>query len=230
MPITNIFQRIIGKLAHISYCFVGSFYKSKGVVYMLHEISEHDGEFCISRKELEYFLRSVEKDKVINLSEWESKSDFIAITIDDVPENFYNNGFPLFKKYGIPFTIFVSTSLLDTPGFIKTEQLKEMAQCNLCTVGSHGTIHDLYRKLNKNDKIHFLEKSQKCLSEICNRPIDLFAFPYGSVYACGLKGKKLVSRFYKYGFGTIACDIISPISRKYFLPRKNLTRNLIANG
>lgn len=195
---------------------------------MLHEISDRDDEFCISNKELEHFLRSVEKDKVINLSEWESKSDFIAITIDDVPENFYNNGFPLFKKYGIPFTIFVSTSLLDTPGFIKTEQLKEMALCELCTVGSHGTQHEFYKGFSKEEKLRFLRDSQKILSQICNSHIDLFAFPYGSVYACGFRDKKLVSRFYKYGFGTIACDITKKnLLPKYFLPRINFTTEKI---
>ena len=195
---------------------------------MLHEISESGAEFSISESELELFLSSLDHEKVINLSEWESKSDFIAITIDDVPENFYHFGFPLFKKYNIPFTIFISTSLLDTPGFITTDQLKEMSQSELCTVGSHGTLHEFYKGLSREGKIRFLENSKKELSYICQRQTDLFAFPYGSIYACGFKEKKLVSRYYKYGFGTIACKIPSKsILPKYFLPRVNLTSEVI---
>lgn len=195
---------------------------------MLHEISESGAEFSISESELELFLSSLDREKVINLSEWESKSDFIAITIDDVPENFYHFGFPLFKKYNIPFTIFVSTSLLDTPDFITTDQLKEMSQCELCTVGSHGTLHEFYKGFGRDEKILFLENSKKALSNIYQREIELFAFPYGSVYACGLKNKKLVAKFYKYGFGTIASKITEKsFFPKYFLPRVNLTSEVI---
>ena len=200
----------------------------RGCVYMLHDISDKKGDFCISAAELEKFLSSLDRKKVINLAEWQSKSDFIAITIDDVPESFFLNGFPLFKKYGIPFTIFVSTSLLDTRGFLKTDQLVELSQCALCTVGSHGTLHKFYKGFGKDEKIRFLDDSQKRLAEICGRPVDLFAFPYGSLYACGYKDKKLVSRFYKFGFGTIACPITKPnLLPKYFLPRVNLTQKSI---
>lgn len=218
----TLFFRIIGKICHVFGAFAGRILPKKGVVYMLHEISDSDGEFCISSAVLEAFLASLDKEKVIHLEDWESKEDFIAITIDDVPENFYHNGFPLFQKYGIPFTIFVSTSLLDTPGFLNAAQLKELAQCELCTVGSHGTAHEFYKSFSREEKIRFLEDSKKKLSEICNRPIDLFAFPYGSVYACGFRDKKLVSKYYRYGFGTIASKVTKKnILPSYFLPRIN---------
>lgn len=227
----DLILRIIGKICHLGCSFIGNILPSKGCVYMLHEISDNIGEFCISVKELDQFLSSLDFNKVINLLEWERNSGFIAITIDDVPENFYLKGYPLFVKYGIPFTIFVNISLLDKPGFLTTNQLKELSRCELCTIGSHGTLHEFYRGFSKEEKLRFLEDSQKKLSKICNSPIDLFAFPYGSVYACGLKDKKLVSRFYKYGFGTITSNITSPcILNYFFLPRKNLSRNLLTNG
>lgn len=226
----NICCRIISKLCHVSCEIIGKLLSTKGYVYMLHEISGKEDQFCISRKELASFLSSLDKEKVIKLSEWETKTDFIAITIDDVPENFYYNGFPLFKKYEIPFTIFVNTSLLDTPGFLQSDQLKEIANCELCTVGSHGTVHQFYKRFSRKEKILFLENSKKTLSDICDRNIELFAFPYGSVYACGFQDIKLVSRYYKYGFCTIASPITKPgLLNSSFLPRINLTKSLIKN-
>lgn len=228
MSVLETCHRLISKLTQISYCYLSKLYKSKGVVYMLHNISDADSEFSISERDLEYFLSKLDCSKVINLSEWEKKSGFVAITIDDVPENFYLKGFTIFKKYGIPFTIFVSTSLLNKPGYISDVQLKEMSQCELCTVGSHGTKHEFYKNFTHDEKIRFLEDSQKELSEICKCRVEMFAFPYGSFYACGFKDKKLVSRYYKYGFGTIGTVIASiNILPKYFLPRVNLTSGLI---
>lgn len=224
----GLLRRIVGKLCHESCRAIGHFLPTKGCVYMLHDISDSQGEFSISELELEKFLSSTDKNKVIRLEEWENVNNFIAITIDDVPDSFYRKGFPLFKKYRVPFTIFVCTSLLDTPGFITTDQLKEMSQSELCTVGSHGTLHEFYKGLSREGKIRFLENSKKELSYICQRQTDLFAFPYGSIYACGFKEKKLVSRYYKYGFGTIASKIPSKsILPKYFLPRVNLTSEVI---
>lgn len=224
----NLISRIVGKVCHVGASAIGSLLPKKGVVYMLHEVSDSGEDLCVTEAELERFLSSLDRNKLIDLAEWSDKSDFVAITIDDVPENFYWKGFPLLKKYRLPFTLFVSTSLLDTPGFITTEQLREMADCDLCTVGSHGTLHEFYKNFSHEEKIRFLEDSQKELSVICGRPVELFAFPYGSVYACGFKDKKLVSRYYKYGFGTIGTNLTSfRLLPKYFLPRENLSSGLI---
>lgn len=224
----NLLARIVGKLGHECLRIISHLFPERGRVYMLHDISNKQSNFSISHSELEQFLLSVDNSKIIKLSDWEYKSNFIAITIDDVPESFFLNGFPLFKKYGVPFTIFVNTSLLDTSGYITTEQLKELSLWQLCTIGSHGTYHDFYKDFSKEEKINFLEDSQKILSEICGRPVEMFAFPYGSLYACGFKNKKLVSRFYKYGFGTIATPITyKSLFSKYFLPRINLDKKNI---
>ena len=59
---------------------------------------------------------------------WEREEDFYALTIDDVPENFYYNAYPLLKEASIPFTLFVNVSLLNKDGFITKEQLVEMSK------------------------------------------------------------------------------------------------------
>lgn len=231
----NILRRVIGKCCHLCYTNVASFLTPKGKIYMLHWIGDEkqDDEtepFRLSVEQFCLFLKWSKKQNVIHLKDWEGADNFIAITIDDVPENFYINAFPLLKKEEIPFTIFVNVSLLDKEGFITKEQLVEMSQCPLCTIGSHGVNHGEYALLDRTDAMNDLVCSKRELEKIIGKPVEMYAFPYGSYYACGYRNKHIAGEIYKYSFGTIASPITKPsLQRKYFLPRINVDRNLIHN-
>lgn len=208
---------------------IASIIKSRGRVFMIHSVGgDSNYEYNISSDDFEHFLRKIKNYPIIRLEEWESYDNFVVLTADDVHESFYRNAFPLLKKYGIPFTIFVSTSLIDTNGYISSDQLIEMSMCELCTIGSHGHSHSMYKNFTKDTALHDLELSKKRLLEITGREIQLYAYPYGSYFACGYNNKRLVQQFYKYGFGTIKCPITQPlIFSKYFLPRINVDNDLI---
>lgn len=197
---------------------------------MLHwvgdeKLDEEQESYRLSTKQFSIFLSSLKDKNLIRLENWEIERDFYAISIDDVPESFYHNAFPLLKEAGVPFTLFVNTSLLDTYGYISTEQLKEMSENEWCTVGSHGVSHGFYHKLNKVQAMDELRQSKITIESIVGKPVELFAFPYGSFSACGFKNKYLVTEVYKYGFGTVACPITEPLTLpKYFLPRINVNK------
>lgn len=229
----NILRRIVGKCCHLFHINAASFFTPRGRVFMLHWVGDEKqndetepfrvsvGQFCM-------FLKWLKKQNVVHLKEWEIVDDFIAITIDDVPENFYINAFPLLKEEGIPFTIFVNVSLLDKDGFITKEQLVEMSQCSLCTIGSHGVYHGEYTLLDNKDAMKDLVFSKRELEKIVGKPVDMFAFPYGSYYACGYRNKHIAGKVYQYAFGTVACPITKPsLLKKYFLPRINVDGKLI---
>lgn len=187
---------------------------------MFHSVGDSRHDFNISVESFERFLVALKKDEVSRLEEWEKKDDFVCLTFDDVADSFYYNAYPLLKKYRIPFTIFVSCSLLDTKSYITTDMLQEIAECELSTIGSHGWSHSFYADLSKKNAIADLSSSKRKLEDVTHRTIDLYAFPYGSVYACGLKNKKQAGVVYKYGFGTIASPITKPsLLPHYFLPR-----------
>lgn len=231
----NILRRVIGKCCHLCYTNVASFLTPKGKIYMLHWIGDEkqDDEtepFRLSVEQFRLFLKWSKKQNIIHLKDWEGADNFIAITIDDVPENFYINAFPLLKKEEIPFTIFVNVSLLDKEDFITKEQLVEMSQCSLCTVGSHGVNHGEYTLLDKKSAMNDLVSSKRELEKIISKPVEMYAFPYGSYYACGYRNKHIAGEIYKYSFGTVASPITKPcLLRKYFLPRINVDRKLIHN-
>lgn len=230
----HILRRLYCKLVQSFFTHVLSLLKSKGRVLMLHWIGDDTDEshnkYSISVDEFNRLALWLKIENTIRLEDWEKAENFCALTIDDVPENFYLNAYPILLEKHIPFTIFVNTSLLDTDGYITTSQLKEMAGCGLCTIGSHGVEHDLFYCKGKEDIIKDLTTSKAILEHIVGKEITMYAYPYGSYYACGFKNKHLVTDVYKYGFGTIGCGITNPlIMPYYFLPRINVTHSLIKN-
>lgn len=202
---------------------------------MLHWIGDEKQDeetepFRLSIGLFRVFLKWLKKQNVIHLVDWEKSLDFYALTIDDVPENFYMKAFPLLKEERIPFTLFVNVSLLGKEGYITKEQLVEMSQCPLCTVGSHGVGHGEYALLDKKEAKDDLVSSKRELEMIIGKPVEMFAFPYGSYYACGYRNKHIAGEVYKYAFGTVACPITEPsLLKSYFLPRINVDEKLIDN-
>jgi peptidoglycan/xylan/chitin deacetylase (PgdA/CDA1 family) len=152
-----------------------------------------------------------------------------VITFDDVHESVYKYAYPLLKSRNIPFALFVNLSLLDTPNFITTPQLIEMAKCHLCTIGSHGINHVFYRNLKRNQCSAELESSKKNLEFLIKKPIDFFAFPYGSLVACSFRNiTEAKGSNYKMAFSTIPSGVWhSPIINKYFIPRVNVSNKVI---
>lgn len=224
----KIVCRVISKLTHLFHESVSKLLPVKGRVFMLHWVGDEpqDGDEELYRLSIAQFKLLVEwlkRHNTISLKDWERENDFYALTIDDVPENFYHNAFPILKKAGIPFTLFVNLTLLGEKGYINREQLVEMSQCKQCSIGSHGISHGMYAQFNKEEAIKDLKNSRSALEEIINAPVDLYAYPYGSYYACGYRHKYFSTMVYKYAFGTVACPITKPSTlKKYYLPRINV--------
>lgn len=221
-------RRVLCRLVHLYFEISAKYKYNKGEILMFHNVGGEGGEFDVSIDALCELLERLKGKNIIRLEDWENENKFIALTIDDVPETFYKNAFPLFVSYGCPFTIFVSMSLLNTPGYITTAQLKEMSESPFCTVGSHGVNHAFFTEMKEDEALADLEKSKSQLESLIGKKVELYAFPYGSYYACGFKNKHLVAKVYKYGFGTVACPITNPmLLSKYFLPRINVSEKFL---
>ena len=202
---------------------------------MLHWVGDEtqDDEtesFRISTSQFIKLLQWLKTKNVIRLEDFEREKNFYALTIDDVPENFYNNAYPLLKEAGIPFTLFVNASLLDKKGFITKNQLIEMSHCKLCTIGSHGVNHDEFALLDEKEALTDLKESKEVLEGIIGINVEMFAYPYGSYYACGYSNKYLSGTIYKYAFGTVSCPVTKPsLLKKFFLPRINVDSKMVNN-
>lgn len=114
----------------------------------------------------------------------------ISITFDDNYESVYHTAFPLLKKRGWPFTIFVSTDAVDQRINMQAswDQLREMAKAG-ATIANHTATHAhmLQRLEGENSKdwkkrmTRDIEKAQRRIREETGQEHNLFAYPYGEV-------------------------------------------------
>ena len=108
------------------------------------------------------------------------KDKSVVITIDDAYSSVYNYAWPIFKKYNLPFTLFVSTDVIDnkTPGYMSWEEIRILRDHGV-TIGSQTKSHPHMYKINKQKIINELTISNKrFIDEIGSKP-KIFAYPYG---------------------------------------------------
>ncbi len=103
----------------------------------------------------------------------------LALTFDDGYEDFYQNAFPLLKKYQIKSTIYIIVNALDKPGYLTKSQLKEIAASGLVEIGSHTFNHPDLRSKKIKDAIFEIKDSRAVLARISGQPVLTFAYPYG---------------------------------------------------
>ena len=118
-------------------------------------------------------LKAIENIKLI-------KDRSVIITIDDAYSSVFKYAWPILKKHNLPFTLFVSTDVIDnkTPGYMSWEEIRVLRD-NGVTIGSQSKSHPHMYDLNQNELIYELSKSNaRFVKEIGSKP-EIFAYPYG---------------------------------------------------
>ena len=108
------------------------------------------------------------------------KDRSVVITIDDAYSSVYSYAWPIFKKHKIPFTLFISTDVIDnkTPGYMSWEEIRTLRDHGV-TIGSQTKSHPHMYKLSSQKIIEELSISNKrFIDEIGSKP-KIFAYPYG---------------------------------------------------
>ena len=108
------------------------------------------------------------------------KDRSVVITIDDAYTSVYNYAWPILKKHNLPFTLFVSTDVIDnrTTGYMNWEQIRTLRD-NGVSIGSQTKSHPHMFKLSKDNIIEeLLISNKRFIDEIGSAP-KIFAYPYG---------------------------------------------------
>ena len=108
------------------------------------------------------------------------KDRSVVITIDDAYSSVYEYAWPIFKKHKLPFTLFISTDVIDnkTPGYMNWEEIRTLRDHGV-TIGSQTKSHPHMFKL-VNEKIieELTISNNRFIDEIGSKP-KIFAYPYG---------------------------------------------------
>lgn len=115
----------------------------------------------------------------------------VALTFDDGYQDFYDNAYPILKKYNYPSTVFLVSDLVGQSNtwdsaklniekkLMNWDKIIEL-QNNGITFGSHTRDHVFLAEIPESHLHNQVQESKRILEERLQTPIDYFCYPYGS--------------------------------------------------
>lgn len=103
----------------------------------------------------------------------------ILLTFDDGYESFYQDAYPVLRRYGMHATVFVITGFVGRPGYLTRAQLQTLASAGWVTLESHTVDHPRLAHLSPERVNWEVRQSRSDLDLWSNQPVMAFAYPYG---------------------------------------------------
>lgn len=206
--------------------------KSIGNVFKFHSIVKdskdmYNEQFCISNKHFEHFItllmeKGCQFEPVDMLLINEKKSNRVFLTFDDGFEDVFLNAYPLMRKKGIPFCIFLISDFIGKKGYMSEEQIAILAKEPLCTLGVHTKTHPNLKKCTKIELEEEMCGAKKRVEAVTRKTLSAFAYPYGDMLHVGGRERRWVKKAgFKLAFSTLQCHLCLRI-RRYSVPRINV--------
>lgn len=141
------------------------------------------GDIDISPERFERQLQWISRwRKVVRLPETlrsPESNRLVAITFDDGFRDNLTVALPILEKFNLPMTLFVTPGFVGTTAYLSREELREISDHPLVTIGAHGLHHRHFTKLSVAEARHELVESRRLLETITEKRVDLMAWPYG---------------------------------------------------
>lgn len=224
-------QRIKRKLYKLTHPVVGE-------IWMLHRVVEHVSNVP-EQKELEVTVAWLEQKineyrsegyTFVSIDNLPKHGRWVCLTFDDGYRDNHTLAYPMLKRLGVPFTVYVTTGFIDNlspmwwyPGEqlgISTEELKTMDADPLCTIGAHTVSHPRLDTLTREQQYREIAESKQTLEALLGHEIKHFSFPHGA------HNEDTLSICRELGFQTVVQSWGGAVRRgKLYdvLPRINIT-------
>ncbi len=192
-------QRILRKLAKGFFAFVdlfrGRFPGPRVLSY--HQVGTSFGrEMEVSTRAFSYQISwLLNRGEIIRLEDLFDRYDepdadrLFVLTFDDGFADVYHNAFPVLQELGVPFTLYLATSPIETghpmdpkyPGAapLTWEQVREMQASGLMTIGAHTHTHPDLRMLSTEEIERELSISDYLIEMNTGLRPRHFAYPWG---------------------------------------------------
>lgn len=202
-------------------------------IFMYHFILDDYGENLdvenfVKPSTLEEQLKYIVDNgyQTVFVNEIEDLSNYtkpVALTFDDCFVYFYNNAFPLLKKYNQKASIYIICNYVNGPNYLTTEQIQEMVDSGLVSVQSHTLSHQKLSTLNLDDMKKELNESKSYLDSTYNINVDTICYPIGDYNE---KVIEYAKENYKYGLAMTGGVYYSNKHDLYKIPRIYANRNM----
>lgn len=152
------------------------------------------------------------------------EKDSVILTFDDGYEDNYTYMFPIIKKYNIKVTVYMIAYKIDKPGYLTSEQMKEMSDSGLVQFGSHTLDHPSLVSLDEDGIRQQMEGSAWLISNVTGKSVTTIAYPGGDYNSTVMD---VASTIYKFAYTTDADPYLgqSPM----MLPRYAILRGMGAD-
>jgi peptidoglycan/xylan/chitin deacetylase (PgdA/CDA1 family) len=138
--------------------------------------------------------------------------DLVSISFDDGYREVYSAAWPELRRAGLPFTVFVATGFLDgdspapirpgaaergaSPKALTWDQLGEMRESGLASVGSHTRTHRDFDTLSPAEAEAELASAREAIEHRTGLAPEVFAYPRAIVAHADI-----VARYHRYAVG-----------------------------
>ena len=102
----------------------------------------------------------------------------IVITFDDGYVDNYKNVLPILKEYNMKATLFMISDAANTPGFVSTEQMRQM-EAGGFDIQGHTKHQKILTKIDPTELPDALLGGKTSLEGILGEPIEYLAYPGG---------------------------------------------------
>ncbi|MCR4826977.1 MAG: polysaccharide deacetylase family protein [Bacteroidales bacterium] len=121
----------------------------------------------------------------------------VVFTFDDGGVSFLTKAVPILEKYGFKGVFLVSTNYIGTPGFLTSEQVRELAERGH-VIGSHSHTHpEIFTKLSSEEIKREWQQSSQVLKDILGEGEYVASIPNGYT------SEEILDAAIQNGFNTI---------------------------